>query len=124
MTKPFDVRLLRSGLERRALRLARTLNNPAALLRGHAAIPKPVRCCAEREPSAGETRTKLGKVSGGWSVCSSGVPSLPQSAAALRAVEQSVGRLPAPIVPALQTMPKPEAATIVRKHRSGQMVPA
>lgn len=53
-----------------------------------------------------------------------GVPSLPQTAAALRAVEQSVGRLPAPTVPALQTMPKPEAATIVRKRRSGRMVPA
>lgn len=30
---------------------------------GHTAIPKPVRCSAEREPSAGETRTTLGKVS-------------------------------------------------------------
>jgi phospholipase C len=45
------------------------------------------------------------------------VPALPQTAAALREVEAALGKLSPPSVPVAQSMPKPEAGTIVRKRR-------
>ena len=45
------------------------------------------------------------------------VPALPQTAAALRLVEQAVRTLPPPAVPSIQTMPKQEAGMIVRRRR-------
>ena len=47
------------------------------------------------------------------------IPSLPQTADALRVIENDVMRLPAPMVPASQSMPKVEASTFVRKRRPG-----
>ncbi|MGA3037270.1 MAG: alkaline phosphatase family protein [Vulcanimicrobiaceae bacterium] len=45
------------------------------------------------------------------------VPSLPQTADALKAVEVALSHLNPPAVPFKQSMPKPEAGTIVRKRR-------
>ena len=45
------------------------------------------------------------------------IPSLPQTADALRIVEQRIHTLPAPAVPSIQTMPKQEAATVARRRR-------
>jgi len=46
------------------------------------------------------------------------VPSLPETADALRVVEQQIRGLPGPSVPSLQVMPKQEAAAFVRRRRS------
>jgi phospholipase C len=48
------------------------------------------------------------------------VPALPQTAAALRHVEQAVRTLPPPAVPSIQAMPKQEAGMIVRRRRSSR----
>ena len=45
------------------------------------------------------------------------VPSLPQTAAALREVEAALSKLSPPGVPSMQAMPKPEAGMIVRRRR-------
>ena len=45
------------------------------------------------------------------------VPVLPETQRALLQVEQQIAGLPNPTAPSLQTMPKPEAATIVRRRR-------
>jgi hypothetical protein len=42
---------------------------------------------------------------------------LPETAAALRLVEQAVRTLPPPAVPSIQVMPKQEAGMIVRRRR-------
>jgi len=48
-------------------------------------------------------------------------PALPQTAEALRVVEREVKTLAAPAVPRVQTMPKPEVATIVRRPRGARL---
>ena len=53
----------------------------------------------------------------GFDAADASAPALPPTAGALRLIEQSVATLPAPVVPAVQTMPRPEAATFVRRHR-------
>jgi phospholipase C len=45
------------------------------------------------------------------------VPSLPETANALQLVEQQITSLPAPGVPSIQAMPKPETAMFVRRRR-------
>jgi phospholipase C len=45
------------------------------------------------------------------------VPTLPQTALALRIAEQQVAVLPRPRVPGVQAMPKPEAGAVVRRRR-------
>jgi phospholipase C len=45
------------------------------------------------------------------------VPALPETQRALLQIEQRIAALPNPAVPSLQTMPRPEAATIVRRRR-------
>ena len=50
------------------------------------------------------------------------VPTLPQTAEALRIAERQVGALPRPSVPAIQAMPKPEAGAIVRRRRPSRTV--
>jgi phospholipase C len=47
----------------------------------------------------------------------SSVPMLPETQQALQLVEQRIAGLPKPSAPSIQTMPKPEAATIVRRRR-------
>jgi phospholipase C len=44
-------------------------------------------------------------------------PDLPQTADALRIVEQQITGLPAPVAPSSQVMPKPEAGAIIRRRR-------
>ena len=44
-------------------------------------------------------------------------PQLPQTAETLRIVDREVKTLPPPAVPSVQSMPKPEAATFVRRRR-------
>jgi phospholipase C len=46
------------------------------------------------------------------------VPSLPETADALRLVQQQIRGLPGPSVPSLQVMPKQEATAFVRRRRS------
>jgi phospholipase C len=45
------------------------------------------------------------------------VPALPRTQAALQIVEQRLPGLPSPMVPSIQSMPKPEIAGIVRRRR-------
>ena len=52
------------------------------------------------------------------STADTSIPVLPQTAEALHVVEQSVGTLPAPIVPYTQAMPKQETAFIRRRRPS------
>jgi phospholipase C len=44
-------------------------------------------------------------------------PSLPPTAGSLRVVERQVKTLPAPVMPSIQSMPKPEAAAFIRRRR-------
>ncbi|HVA32801.1 MAG TPA: alkaline phosphatase family protein [Candidatus Baltobacteraceae bacterium] len=46
------------------------------------------------------------------------IPSLPETAASLLAVERQVDVLPPPRAPSVQTMPKPERAAFVRRRRA------
>jgi phospholipase C len=47
-------------------------------------------------------------------------PSLPPTADALSVVERQVKTLPAPTMPSVQSMPKPEAAAFIRRRRSSR----
>ncbi len=49
------------------------------------------------------------------------VPALPQTAEALRVVEQQVATLPRPQAPTVQRMPIPEAPTVVRRRRGSRL---
>ncbi len=47
------------------------------------------------------------------------IPSLPQTAGELLTVEREVATLPPPAPPSVQSMPKPEVATVSRRRRGG-----
>jgi phospholipase C len=64
-----------------------------------------------------ETCGDLTKAFGFGAVADASVPPLPETAAALKLVEQRIFSLPPPMVPSRQAMPKAEAGAFVRRRR-------